>query len=267
MTDAPDPSTRKVVADHLYLDRGPKEASSRCDDNTQFAAVDLCSEMLKHLRLQPGQNMVDIGCGTGQHLERYAEAVGPDGSARGFDFSEKAVEQARARGITADAADGANLPLGDQSVDALSSSFSMYYLPDREKTLTEWHRVVRPGGRVAISGPANGTNVELYAFHEDVVGVGPSDSDLMALGYVEDLPETMKSIGFVDVVVETFDNPITFPEPEKFITYWSNASLFARTVDDDKRDEMLAKGLKLLQDRGGPYVVTKRVAIAIGVRG
>lgn len=266
MTDSTDPSTRKVVADHLYLDRGPKEASSRCDDNTAFAAVDLCSEMLKHLQLQPGQNMVDVGCGTGQHLVRFAEAVGPNGSARGFDFSEKAVGQARERGVTADVADGANLPLEDASVDALSSSFSIYYLPDRVKTITEWARVVKPGGRVAISGPANGTNVELYAFHKEVVGAGPSDSDLMALGFVEDLPETMTAAGFKDVRVETFDNPITFPEPEKFITYWSNASLFARTVDDDKREETLARGLETLKKRGGPYVVTKRVAIAIATR-
>ena len=259
-------STRKVVADHLYLDRGPKEASSRCDANTQFAAVDLCDEMLKHLQLQPGQKMVDVGCGSGQHLVRFTEAVGSEGSAHGYDFSPKAVENTRKRGMPADVADGANLPLENESVDALSSSFSMYYLPDVNATLTEWHRVVRPGGRVVISGPADDTNKELYEFHQAIVGVGPADTDLMALGFVQALPEPAAKAGFQECKVETFTNPIQFPTDEAFLDYWMNTSIFARTVEDDKRDEIRAKGKAHLADKSAPFVITKRVAVAICIR-
>jgi hypothetical protein len=88
----------------------------------------------------------------------------------------------------------------------------------------------------------------------------------MALGYVTALTEPMRAVGFKDVRIETFDNPITFPAAEDFITYWSNASLFARTVNDAERETVLARGRKELERRGGPYVVTKKVSIAVGTR-
>jgi len=76
----------------------------------------------------------------------------------------------------------------------------------------------------------------------------------------------MQAAGFQNTQVETFDNPITFPVAEDFITYWSNASLFARTVDDKDRESILDRGRAELERRGGPYVVTKRVSIAKGIR-
>ena len=267
MSDAKNAPNRKEVADHLYLERGPTEASTRCDDNARFGAVDLCDEMLRHLQLASGQSMVDAGCGTGQHLLRFAEAVGANGSARGFDFSEKAIEKARAAGIRADVADSANLPLDDQSIDALSSSFSIYYMPDAKTTLAEWHRVIRPGGRVVISGPAEDTNAELYAFHREITGDGPADTDLMALGYVAALPAPMAEVGFTDTSVEAFTNPISFPNADAFLTYWSNTSLFARSVEDNDREAVLAKGRAHLEGKPAPFVNTKTVSIAIGVRG
>lgn len=263
---APDGTTRKNVADHLYLDRGPAEACARCDANAQYGAVDLCDEMLRHLQLQPGEAVVDVGCGAGQHLLRFSEAVGPKGRAQGYDFSPQAVEKTRARGLNAGVADGAALPVDEATFDALTSSFSIYYLPDLGATLREWHRVLRPGGRAVISGPADDTNVELYEFHKKITGAGLSDSDKMALGFVTALPEPMQAAGFTETEVETFDNPITFPVAEDFITYWSNASLFARTVDDADREAVLEKGRAELKRRGGPYVVTKRVSIAKGIR-
>lgn len=261
-----DPSIRKIVADHLYLDRGPQEASSRCDANTKFAEIDLCDEMLRHLQLKPGQKIADVGCGTGQHLLRFAAAVGPTGEARGFDFSEKAVAETRKRGGRADVADGANLPVPDQTFDAVASSFSIYYTADATKTLREWFRVVRPGGRVVISGPAADTNAELYDFHRAVVGVGPADTDLMALGYVEALPPKMKEVGFTDPRAETFTNPIRFPGANEFIDYWSKTSLFARTVSDTQRAAVIARGKQRLAGQTGPLVITKRVAVAIATR-
>lgn len=257
--------TRKTVADHLYLDRGPTEASARCDVNAQFGAVDLCDEMLRHLELKAGESVVDVGCGSGQHLSRFAEVVGSEGRAQGFDFSPGAVEKTRARGLQAEVADGANLPVEDETFDKLSSSFAIYYLPDASITVREWCRVLRRGGRAAISGPAEGTNAELYDFHKLITGEGPADTDIMALGYVAALDGPMADAGFKDVEVITFDNPIAFPTAEHFITYWSNTSLFARSVEDGDRETVLESGRNKLAGKSGPHVITKRISIAKGV--
>ena len=261
------PGIRKVVADHLYLDRGPSEASARCDANSQFGKVDLCSEMIRHLQLQAGDVLIDVGCGTGQHLVRFTEIVGESGSARGFDFSEKAVAEARKRGVRADQADGAKLPVEDGACNKLSSSFAIYYLRDATETLIEWKRVLKTGGRLAVSGPASDTNAELYDFHRALTGKGPQDTDLMALGFVNDCKPILEKLGFRDVAVDTFTNPISFPTAEEFVTYWQNTSLFARSVDDADRDKVIAEGRKKAAAQSGPWVVTKRVEVATAVRG
>jgi hypothetical protein len=124
--------------------------------------------------------------------------------------------------------------------------------------------VLKPGGTVAISGPANDTNRELYEFHEQITGAKPSDVDLMALGYVEEnVRNGLGEAGFEDVRVEIFTNPITFPDAEAFITYWKNTSLFIRTVPEGEREAAVQRGTAALANRAEPMVNTKRVAIAV----
>ncbi|HEV3051548.1 MAG TPA: methyltransferase domain-containing protein [Longimicrobium sp.] len=258
---------RDQAAEHLYLQRGAGEASHRCDANTRFAARDLGEEMLARLDLRPGMRVADVGCGAGQHLLRFAEAVAPGGEAVGYDFSPDAVAQAQARGARAEVADGAALPVPDASFDALASSFAVYYLPDLAAALAEWHRVLRPGGVAAVSGPAQGTNQELYDFHRAVTGHPPSDVDRMAIGYVEtEVRDGLTAAGFQDVRVETFDNPIRFPDAEAFLAYWTATSLFIRSVPDGEREDARRRGEAALAQRTEPPVVTKRVAIAVGRR-
>lgn len=254
---------RDKAAEELYVQRGAGEASHRCDANTQFGAKDLADEILSHLKLAPGKSVVDVGCGTGQHLLKFREFVQPDGEAFGFDFNPDAVQNARNRGVKADVADGMTLPIPDESVDALSCTFAVYYLADLSKALTEWYRVMRPGGRVVVSGPAIGTNAELYEFHEKITGNPPSDVDQMALGYVENnVREGLPVAGFGEVKVEIFDNPITFPTHEAFIDYWKSTSLFIRSVPEEQREEAIQRGAAALAERGDLFVNTKKVAIA-----
>lgn len=261
------PVRRDEAAEQLYLRRGAGEASHRCDANTKFAARDLGEEMLLRLSLQPGLRVADVGCGTGQHLLRYAEAVAPGGEAIGYDFSPDAVAQARARGAVAEVADGAALPVAGASFDALASAFAVYYLPDLERTVAEWRRVLRPGGVLAVSGPAEGTNRELYDFHRTVTGHPPTDVDLMAIGYVENpLREALEAAGFDDVRVEAFDNPIRFPDAEAFLAYWMATSLFIRSVPDVERAGARRRAGALLAAKAEPPTVTKRVAIAVARR-
>jgi SAM-dependent methyltransferase len=265
MTDAS--VRRDEAAEQLYLRRGAGEASHRCDANTRFAARDLGEEMLLRLGLRPGMRVADVGCGTGQHLLRFAEAVAPGGEAVGYDFSPDAVAQARERGARAEVADGADLPAADASFDALGSSFAVYYLPDLRRALAEWRRVLRPGGVLAVSGPAQGTNRELYDFHRAVTGHPPSDVDRMAIGYVEGpLRDALAAAGWDDVRVETFDNPIRFPDAEAFLAYWTATSLFIRSVPDGEREDARRRGEARLAAGTEPPTVTKRVAIAVARR-
>jgi len=260
-----DCSSRSEIADELYQHRGAGEAAARCDGNVRFGAHDLADELVGHLALGPGLTVVDAGCGAGQHVERFSGEVGPDGSALAFDYSADAVASARARGVAAEVADAANLPLANASVDALNCAFAIYYFPDLAAALAEFTRVLAPGGRLVISGPARDTNSELYAFHQAVTGAGPSDADQLALGYLEDtVVSALAGHGLAGVELHSFTNPIQYPTADDFLSYWSATSLFARTVDEVDRATMIDQGRRQLA--GASFTITKRVSILTCVR-
>jgi SAM-dependent methyltransferase len=88
--------------------------------------------------------VLDVGCGDGRLASLYAapEVVCVDASAA-------AVEQASARGLDAQLGDARELPFADGSFDVVTCSHMLYHLPDPDRALGEFVRVLRPGGRFA----------------------------------------------------------------------------------------------------------------------
>lgn len=86
---------------------------------------------------------LEIGVGTG----RFAEKLGID---TGIDPSEPALVLARTRGISVQAATGEDLPFADGSFGAVFILFTLCFVEDPEKVLSEATRVLKPGGCVII---------------------------------------------------------------------------------------------------------------------
>jgi ubiquinone/menaquinone biosynthesis C-methylase UbiE len=248
---------RQKVTQHLYLERGAADASNRCDINSRLGNFDLLEAVLAVLKLAPGDVVIDVGCGSGQHLVRFTESIQPGGEARGFDISPAAVEATRQRGVSADVADAATLPLPATYADALACTFAIYYHPRLDEVIREWSRVLKAGARLAVSGPAADTNRELYAFHREVTGQDPSDADRMALGYVEGaVCRALAEAPFEEIQLQVYTNLIRFPDAPSFLAYWKSTSLFARTPGASHE-----AGEEFLTRRPGPFTITKRVAL------
>jgi arsenite methyltransferase len=107
---------------------------------------------------QPGETVLDLGCGAGLDLYLYAQKVGPTGKLFGLDLSEAMLDKARRNLAEADVANVEWLqapadafPLPDDSVDLVTANGVYNLSPDKEAVMREVARVLKPGGRTIFA--------------------------------------------------------------------------------------------------------------------
>ncbi len=138
------------------MEKYDKQAAELLDRSYQTPEiVNQRLRTLASLALASGESVLDAGCGTGLLLEQEALAVGGDGRAEGMDFSDDMLAHAGARladlpQVSLRQGSIESLPFGDAEFDALSCTQTLLYVERLEQTLREFHRVLKPGGRLAI---------------------------------------------------------------------------------------------------------------------
>ncbi len=131
--------------------------------------------------VQVGEQVVDVGCGTGAAARYAAEAASDTGQVAGIDVNASMIDVARSLPVMAGAqidwhvANAAEMPLDDQSVDVVLCAQTLQFLPEKQPSLAEMQRVVKANGRVAVSlwTPIEG-NPYFYTLVETIARfVGP----------------------------------------------------------------------------------------------
>jgi SAM-dependent methyltransferase len=162
-----------------------------------------CGNPTAYAKLRPGETVVDLGCGGGLDVFLAAQKVGPRGRAIGIDMTSEMIE--RARRNAQKGVDGVpysnvefhlatidQLPLPNDSVDCVISNCVINLAPDKKAVFREISRVLKPGGRMAISDialkqplpPEIGN--DLLAYVGCVAGALPIDEyrrDLLEAGF------------------------------------------------------------------------------------
>jgi arsenite methyltransferase len=108
--------------------------------------------------LRPGETVLDLGSGAGADVLISARRVGPTGRAIGLDMTDEMLALARRNAEEAGAANVEflkgyieDIPLPDSSVDVVISNCVINLAADKRKVMAEAARVLRPGGRFAVS--------------------------------------------------------------------------------------------------------------------
>ncbi|HWQ11438.1 MAG TPA: methyltransferase domain-containing protein [Roseiflexaceae bacterium] len=108
-------------------------------------------------RLQPGEHVVDVGCGAGLDSLIAARMVAPHGAVIGVDMTPAMLEKARRSAAAAGAPNvefrhgyGEALPVADGWAEVVISNGVLNLFPDKPAGLREMARVLKPGGRLQI---------------------------------------------------------------------------------------------------------------------
>lgn len=234
------------------------------------------AEALARLGPLAGRELADVACGPGT-LALLAARAGA--RVRALDFSSPMIEclRARAEGLAIEAVvgDGMALPWPDECVDAAASMFGLMFFPDRGLGYRELRRILRPGGRAAVSSWVPLSRIPLLTTVFEIFGElagGPSPpARPMPLTEVEECVAEMRAGGFVDVEVFEASASSTAPSTAELVGSMARSNapialLRAKAGADWPRLE------RTLHDRveaalgAGPHTLTMIANITVGRR-
>jgi ubiquinone/menaquinone biosynthesis C-methylase UbiE len=235
----------------------------------EFANFDVATWIDAFCARAPRRRILDLACGSGNHLRMYAGHVGLGGRVVGIDIEPGLVEAAREghRDLPqVEAVKGSMndpLPFPDASFDLVISSFAVYYAADPRATLEEIRRVLQPGGQVALIGPTRNNALEMYEYNGRLTGVAIEEVTLVLTDRLrqEVLPIVREL--FDDATDEVLNSFLTFPNGDEFLAYFESTMVYEETA---KKRGVTREQMRAALPPGDRPVVSKEMLAIVATK-
>lgn len=211
-------------------------------------------------RLAPGDAVLDVACGTGATTREARSRVARPGSVCGLDINPGMLAVARARAPEIAWIEGAaeDLAFGDAAFDAVICQFGCMFFSDRARALSEAARVIRPGGRVALSvwdavetSPGYARMITLI---DRLFGAEPADAlrAPFVLGDRAALSEVLDSGGLSGAGIGTRAGTARFASIAEWVRMDVRGWTLADMIDDDQFAVLVDAAEREFRDLAGP---------------
>jgi SAM-dependent methyltransferase len=163
--------------------------------------------------LKPGETVLDLGSGGGFDCFLAARQVGETGHVIGVDMTPAMVSKARVnaekggfRNVEFRLGEIEHLPVADHSIDVILSNCVINLSPDKERVFADCFRVLRPGGRLAISDVVAFADLPAHVQEDMALLTGC----MAGAALISDLEEMLKEAGFQHVRIRPNDASKSF---------------------------------------------------------
>lgn len=225
-------------------------------------------EMVNLADLKPGEQVLDVACGTGMATRLAAERVTPNGRAVGLDLDPGMIAVARSHEAIPlhtpsewYCESALKMPFEDHTFDVVLCFHGLQFFPDRVAGLAEMLRVMKPTGRLIATvwrsieyckGP--------YALAESLTRHGIDASAAQrpySLGNSDELKELLRHAGFQQAEIQTKSIDVHFPSAKNFIESLAagapSTRLALAKVSKDDQAILIEEVSELLK----PYITEK----------
>lgn len=196
-----------------------------------------------HLDAQPGEIVLDVGCGPGTFypvLRTFGVKI------VALDASLGMVSEIEAQNVATQwpaQANAERLPIAAASCHRVMANHMLYHVPDQMAALTEMRRVLRPGGRVLISTNSQNNHIELLDLHRSAAAqlgfaASPSTEHRFNTGHLE----LVRSV-FPTAVLHEQHAAFAFPATASALAYYASGIIDLidpRSADDSHQPQLLA---------------------------
>ncbi len=237
---------------------------------------DMHVALVEALDPQPGERLLDVGCGAGNLAEL---AAGTGARVTGIDLSPRLVEVAKARAETGGyeieyrLGDAENLDAEDASFDKVASSVGMIFAPDHDAAAGELARVTRAGGRVAFSAwTPEGTVGEMFQTLGPFQPPPPPGAGTPLMWGREDHVRERFGDAFdlsIERRISRHEEESTEVAWERFSTRFGPTKMLLDNLDPERRAEFERTMLGLMERRtqaDGRFVDEREYLLVTGIR-
>jgi ubiquinone/menaquinone biosynthesis C-methylase UbiE len=211
--------------------------NTRIRAHKMFANFDVDDWIDEFVGRRPRRHVLDLGCGTGNHLRLYLKHVGADGTVTGMDREASLVAEARERHAEAQNLEvlvgsmDETFPFPDGRFDLCVSAFAIYNATDPRATLRELRRVMASGGELLLIGPTINNAREIYEYNERLTGQAIDEITLIRTDRLrqEILPLVREVFG--EVKEEVVNSRLTFPDQDEWIRYFTATMLYEENAE------------------------------------